>query len=1674
MGENHSMSSRMFRMAVALIVAVTMGTVNLVGSTPVAVAASSIDIKKEVSVDNGATWLDANSATGPSVIAGANWVRFRYTVTNTGDVTLANIVVTDTGATVPTGSIPATLAVAGSFQINVGPVKAANGQYSSTATVKANAQGATPLNVPSSSNDKYQFVFVFVNGTTVTGGTDDKDASLAGFGGPVLSDTVHLSCSDHFGFDSPTDGDPDGWAEKDAPEFGNPTDANWQIAGYKIAEYKDGSIDKQCGGGDTTPKVTDTDNAFYIGIDTPPAIDIEKLVRVNNGTWFDADSPTGPQALAGVDTVSFRFIVTNTGGSDLTNVVISELSNNDTGYTLNFGPANAAVPNPFLIGASYQFDLGPFTAEARQHFNEAKVVGTEVAPPAFSAASWFNQYDLSYAFRFILADGTIIDGTSDGNSPLVPSNDPNESVVTVTPNQTFSTFFHVSCSDDFGFGNSEPDGWGEKGAPVFGVDNGPIVAYAIFKSGNPAAPDCSYGSITPNPQTVTDNDPANYLGVLPASIGDRVWTDTNRNGIQDNGEPGVDGVTVQLLNAQGTVVTSKTTAGGGLYLFDKLVPGTYSIRFVLPTGKVFTLADVGNDALDSDANQTTGQTIQTVLSAGENDLTWDAGLVVPFASLGDFVWSDLNGNGVQDAGEPGIPGVTVKLDPGTPANPADDLTTTTNASGAYLFPNLLPGDYTVAFTTPSGFVTSPANQGGDDAKDSDPVNGSVAVNLSPNENDLTIDAGFVPVASLGDFVWSDLNANGIQDPGEPGIPGVTVTLDPNTPGTPGDDVVKTTDANGAYLFPNLVPGTYRVVFTTPSGHVTSPANQGGDDAKDSDPVAGVVTEVLTPGENNLTIDAGFVPFGSLGDFVWSDLNANGIQDAGEPGIAGVTVTLDPNTPSNPADDVTKTTDANGAYLFPNLQAGTYRVVFTTPSGFVTSPSNQGGDDAKDSDPIAGVVTEVLTAGENNLTIDAGFVPLASLGDFVWSDLNGNGVQDPGEPGIAGVMVRLDPNTPSDPSDDVAKTTDANGAYLFPNLQPGAYRVVFTTPSGFVTSPSNQGGDDTKDSDPVSGVVFEVLTAGENNLTIDAGFVPLASLGDFVWSDLNGNGVQDPGEPGIPGVTITLDPNTPADPTDDVIKTTDANGAYLFPNLQAGAYRVVFTTPSGFVTSPSNQGGDDTKDSDPISGVVFEVLTAGENNLTIDAGFVPLLGSLGDFVWFDTDRDGVQDAGEAGIAGVTVKLDPGTPANPADDLTTTTNANGAYSFQNLSAGNYTVSFTTPAGMTVSPSNQGGDDAKDSDPVAGSVTVALAAGENNPTIDAGFMPLLGSLGDFVWSDTDRDGVQDPGEAGIAGVTVKLDPGTPANPADDLTTTTNANGAYLFSNLPAGNYTVSFTTPAGTTASPANQGGDDTKDSDPVNGSVTVALTAGQSNLTVDAGFMPLLGSLGDFVWFDTDRDGVQDAGEAGIAGVTVKLDPGTPANPADDVTTTTNANGGYSFTNLPAGNYTVSFTTPAGMTVSPSNQGADDTKDSDPVAGSVTVTLAAGEHNPTIDAGFMPLLGSLGDFVWSDTDRDGVQDPGEPGIPGVTVTLDPGTPANPADDLTTTTNANGAYLFSNLPAGNYTVSFTTPAGTTASPANQGGDDTKDSDPVDGSVTVALTAGQSNLTVDAGFMPLLGFVG
>jgi LPXTG-site transpeptidase (sortase) family protein len=245
-----------------------------------------------------------------------------------------------------------------------------------------------------------------------------------------------------------------------------------------------------------------------------------------------------------------------------------------------------------------------------------------------------------------------------------------------------------------------------------------------------------------------------------------------------------------------------------------------------------------------------------------------------------------------------------------------------------------------------------------------------ATNNTPAIDTLVI-LGAPGTASIGDRVWNDANADGIQDITENGIDGVTVRLYASD-GT----LVSTTTTSGGgnYLFAGLTPGDYYVEFVPPAGYFVSPQDQGADDTVDSDanPADGrTVITTLVAGENDLTWDAGLYRPASIGSLVWNDLNADGIRDANEPGIDGVTVNLYSNDGTLIA---TTTTSGGGNYLFDGLAPGDYYVEFIPLAGYVFSPQDQGGNDAADSDanPATRQTSVInLTAGETDLTWYAG-------------------------------------------------------------------------------------------------------------------------------------------------------------------------------------------------------------------------------------------------------------------------------------------------------------------------------------------------------------------------------------------------------------------------------------------------------------------------------------------------------------------------------------------------------------------------------------------------------------------------------------------------------------------------------------------------------------------------------
>lgn len=486
--------------------------------------------------------------------------------------------------------------------------------------------------------------------------------------------------------------------------------------------------------------------------------------------------------------------------------------------------------------------------------------------------------------------------------------------------------------------------------------------------------------------------------------------------------------------------------------------------------------------------------------------------------------------------------------------------------------------------------------------------------------------------------------------------------------------------------------------------------------------------------------------GWIGDFVWHDLNGNGLQDAGEPGIDGVTVNL---KNSSGAVIASTTTAVNGTqhgyYQFTGLCKGTYYVEVVTPSPFTpTIPFGNDQTTPKDSNSSPAQV-DLSADNSSNDTIDFGFVARCSgsIGDFVWYDVNHNGLQD-GEPGIKGVKVSLTGTDTYGEFVSMTATTDVNGKYSFTGLCQGDYVVTVETntlPSTDYTPTTKCSNNQLIDNDSNSDIAAPTCTPKQTvnlggdsieNLTIDFGFVTpcSGSIGDFVWLDLNGNGIQDDGEPGINGVKVTLS-GTATGTTITALWPT-GNGYYQFTGLCAGTYTVTVdqtTLPPGYTATTSNATGSTPANDSNGSPATLTLTTDTSFDQTIDFGYVSPASSLGDFVWADKNGNGIQDQGESGIPGVTVKLYDCSGTSKGQ---TTTDANGFYTFSNLTPGSYYVHFDKPAaGYTgFSPQYAQGADPSfinntDSNANSSGKTdcVTLGAGENNLTIDAGLIPPCG---------------------------------------------------------------------------------------------------------------------------------------------------------------------------------------------------------------------------------------------------------------------------------------------------------------------------------------------------------------
>ncbi len=266
---------------------------------------------------------------------------------------------------------------------------------------------------------------------------------------------------------------------------------------------------------------------------------------------------------------------------------------------------------------------------------------------------------------------------------------------------------------------------------------------------------------------------------------------------------------------------------------------------------------------------------------------------------------------------------------------------------------------------------------------------------------------------------------------------------------------------------------------------------------------------------------------NVGNFVWDDIDHDGRQDAGEPGLAGVRVQLWNSTKTFIYGETL--TNANGNYTLVAPLPGNYRVRVLLPANNDQfSPKDQaGGDDIKDSDinpsGTSFGFTDTYVFGNNLISItsiDAGIIKFRTptptrtptpinVGNFVWNDLNANGRQDPGEPGLAGVTVQLWNSAKNYMYGST--TTNANGNYTLVAPLPGNYRVRVVLPAvGDNFSPKDQGAGNSPDN----------IDSDINPRGIDAGFTDTYVFGSNLISIVSIDAGIIKGLPPPPSPTLT--------------------------------------------------------------------------------------------------------------------------------------------------------------------------------------------------------------------------------------------------------------------------------------------------------------------------------------------------------------------------------------------------------------------------------------------------------------------------------------------------------------------------------------------------------------------------
>jgi SdrD B-like domain len=823
--------------------------------------------------------------------------------------------------------------------------------------------------------------------------------------------------------------------------------------------------------------------------------------------------------------------------------------------------------------------------------------------------------------------------------------------------------------------------------------------------------------VTAMNQTKTINGQDLYL-FRRVSIAGRVYEDANGNGSFDTGENPAVGYVVSLfapagtLNPGATLVATVTTDANGNYTFlgvGPLRPDAVGPSTPFAAGYQVAVNKSGYQMIETPGQTgalTSGLNLTDALNQGQTRVG-----VFRYGQISGTVFGDNNGDGAFNGIETGKAGWVVNiLDANN--NNAFIASTVTDANGNYIFGNLTTSlkasNYNIQLVDKTGFVQT---------------TGTIpTLPVISGTNTKGINIGVFKAAAISGTAFEDVNGDGIRQPSETtNLAGVTISVfDPRTNTEIANAV---TDGSGNYtisnLFPLSVPGNatpYRVRYTLPAGSFTQTI---------VDPSVTLTSATTTTGINIPLFVAT-----TVSGFAFEDTNGNGVQDPGEGGLAGGSVSL--LNSSNNAVVYTTSTDSNGNFTFTDVGPIPGPVAFrlgANPVGFVQTTPNPADFFLTSNTPVSG--------------FSIGLFRLATFSGLVFDDINGNGVLDNGEAGIAGRTVQLVDNTGS-----VIRVvaTASDGTYTV-QAGTGIYSVRLQAIPGYVQTTTNPGDTAT--------------TSGLSTTNQNFGSFQLTTITGRVYNDVNGNGILD-SEPGLANFTIQL--VNAATGAVVATTTTDNTGFFIINGVGPGNFTVRVILQNGFVASPIS-----TQNFTAFSGTPA-TFSFGAFQLTTISGNV----------YEDLNSSGTFNTGDIASAGWTIQV-----VRPGGLVfaTVVTDANGNFTVGNVPPGTYTVRILNRTGYSVLNN--------------GTQTVTITSG-TPATINRIGVLKFGSITGNVFLDSNRNNTFNTFEKGLAGAVVILLDG---NGAQVGSQTTDANGSYTFLGLRTATYTVRLSTfPSGFTSTGA----------------------------------------------------------------------------------------------------------------------------------------------------------------------------------------------------------------------------------------------------------------------------------